>query len=47
MARRCDIAVWTTHQLGLVPSLKLTSIRNFDAATIAAANAAAAKGKDK
>ena len=47
MARRCDIAVWTTHQLGLVPSLKLTSIRNFDSATIAAAKGAAAKGKDK
>jgi hypothetical protein len=47
MARRCDIAVWTTHQLGLVPSLKLTSIRNFDAATIATAKGAAAKGKDK
>ena len=47
MARRCDIAVWTTHQLGLVPNLKLTSIRNFDNATISAAKAAAAKGKDK
>ncbi len=47
MARRCDIAVWTAHQLGLVPSLKLTSIRNFDSATIAAAKGAAAKGKDK
>lgn len=47
MARRCDIAVWTTHQLGLLPNLKLTSIRNFDSATIAAAKAAAAKGKDK
>lgn len=47
MARRCDIAVWTTHQLGLVPHLKLTSIRNFDQTTIAAAKAAAAKGKDK
>lgn len=45
MARRSDVAVWTAHELGLVPQLKLTSIRIFDPATIAVAKAACAKGK--
>ena len=45
MARRSDFAVWTAHQLGLIPNLRLTAIRNFDASVIAAARAACAKEK--
>lgn len=45
MARKSDMAVWTAHELGLIPHLRLTGIRRFDAATIAAARAACAKAK--
>ena len=45
MATRADLAVWTAHELGLIPQLRLTRLRRFDAATIAAARAACAKAK--
>lgn len=45
MATRSDFAVWTAHQLGLIPHLHLTALRHFDAATAAAARAACAKEK--
>jgi hypothetical protein len=45
MARKSDMAVWTAHELGLLPSLRLTGIRRFDPATIATARAACAKLK--
>ena len=45
MARKSDMAVWTAHELGLVPNLRLNGIRRFDAATIAAARAACARQK--
>lgn len=45
MARRSDLAVWTAHGLGLVPQLRLTGLRRFDAATIAAARSACAREK--
>jgi len=45
MATRADLAVWTAHELGLLPSLQLTALRRFDAATIAAARAVCARAK--
>jgi hypothetical protein len=43
MARRADLAVWTAHQLGLIPHLKLTALRRFDPATVAKTRAACAR----
>lgn len=45
MATRADLAVWTAHELGLLPNLHLTALRRFDAATVAAARAVCAKAK--